>query len=54
MKEKVTSYFITIGIICMAAGAAWLITHLASVKTAATVNGTEANYSSLQQSILKQ
>ncbi len=53
MREKVTAYFITIGIICMAAAGAWLILHLASANTAATVNGTEASYSSLQQSILK-
>lgn len=53
MKEKVTAYFITIGVLCMAAAGAWLVLHLASANTAATIGGPEAGYSSLQQSILK-
>ncbi|MHB8860700.1 MAG: hypothetical protein ACYC48_03115 [Minisyncoccota bacterium] len=53
MKENVTSYFITIGIVLTAIGAAWLIMRIANANTAATVTGTEANYSALQQSILK-
>ena len=53
MKEKVISYFITVGIVCMAAAGAWLVLHLASANTAATIGGPEAGYSSLEQSILK-
>ena len=53
MKEDTTSYLIAIIIVFMAAGAAWLILHLASPNTASSVTGNEASYSQLQQSILK-
>lgn len=53
MKDDLLSYFITLMILAAAAGAAWLIIHLASPNTAATIQGEEANYTPLQQSILK-
>ncbi|MFZ2167456.1 MAG: hypothetical protein WAV50_01140 [Minisyncoccia bacterium] len=53
MKEDFLSYFITLIILAAAAAAAWLIIHLASPNTAASIRGEEANYAPLQQSILK-
>jgi hypothetical protein len=54
MKDKVNSYFAALILLIAGLGAAWLIYHLATTNTLKnTVNGSEANYSQLQQSILK-
>ncbi|MFA6519838.1 MAG: hypothetical protein WCT41_03405 [Candidatus Paceibacterota bacterium] len=58
MKDKVNSYFATLILLIAGLGAAWLIYRLATtnnLKNAVTGTGvgTEASYSQLQQSILK-
>lgn len=55
MKETINTYFATLIITIFGAGAALLIVHLANSDTLATsFSGSEAGYSSLQQSILGQ
>ena len=54
MKSNLASLLITLGILLLSAGAAWLILQLASPITASNVIGNERDYSQLQQSILKQ
>lgn len=52
MKENINSYLITILVVLMSVGAAWFIMHVANGDTANKLNGSEANYSQLKQSIL--
>jgi hypothetical protein len=54
MKNDLASFLITLMVLLAAAGAAWLIMNIASGNTASRIGGSEASYSQLQQSILKQ
>lgn len=54
MRDKINSYFAILIITIAGALATLLIVHVATNNTlSATVNGSEANYASLQKSILK-
>jgi hypothetical protein len=54
MKDKVNFYFAMLIMFITGACAAWLIIHVANQNNlGATLNGSESNYSGLQQSILK-
>jgi hypothetical protein len=55
MKDTVNSYFATLLIVIAGAAAAWFIMRLANSDSfSATINGSEASYAPLQQSILNQ
>jgi len=55
MKDKVNTYFAVLLITVAGAAAAWLIVHFTYTETLTAIfNGSEANYASLQQSILNQ
>ncbi|MHB1769900.1 MAG: hypothetical protein ACYCPH_02350 [Minisyncoccota bacterium] len=54
MKERINSYFAILLITIAGAGATLIIVHVAQTKTLGNiVNGSEASYAPLQQSILK-
>ena len=54
MKWRLNSYFAVLIITIFGAFASWLIVHVAYANTfATTMGGSEAGYSSLQQSILE-
>ncbi len=55
MKDRVNTYFAVLIIISTGAWATWLIIHIVYANSfSTTVGGSEANYSRLQQQILKQ
>ena len=54
MKDKVNFYLAMLIMFVAGAGAEWLIIHFTNSNNFAnTIGGSEASYSSLQQSILK-
>ena len=53
MRGSTNSYLITLTILAVGAGVAWFIINLASISTVSKIGGSEADYSQLQQSILK-
>lgn len=56
MKDKVNTYFAMLVMFIAGALAMWVIIHAATIATTTptVVGGSEASYSSLKQSILKQ
>jgi hypothetical protein len=54
MKGRINSYFAILLVTIAGAGAATLIVRVASTDASAIVGGGEADYASLQQSILEQ
>lgn len=55
MKDKVNFYFSMLMMFIAGAGAMWVIVHAATtLRPATVVGGSEASYTDLQQSILKQ
>lgn len=54
MKTTLNSYIAILLITIAGAGATFVIVHVATTDTlAATINGNEANYASLERNILK-
>ena len=54
MKDRINSYFAILLITIAGAGATLIIVHVANTtRLGKIVNGSEANYAPLQQSILK-
>lgn len=53
MKDTVNTYFAVLLIVIAGAVAAWLIVHVATTKVP-VITGSEASYTPLKDSILKQ